>query len=112
MKCPICKFNELGPATLNPDQLWCSVCAVGFDQSGKPLEGQNLPDAPGKPKPTVQRIVNAAVDDERGAIGAISIPGSPIADVVKSFHVTIGNVSFQSFGKVELDIAGTKVVIT
>ena len=96
-KCPFCG-NALGPATLNPEHLWCSICAVELDAEGKPLE------------PTLRQNVDppAGGDVVRPPKTAPGMDATP----TKSFTVTIDNVSFSAIGRVELTIAGTKVTVT
>ena len=103
---PVCQKcgNQLAPAALNPKVMWCSICAEELNTDGSPIK---------KDDPQPSKIVDFVPRSE-----TVAAPADNQSKVVsvnadhKFFNVQIGNVSFVAQDRVELDIAGTKVVIT
>lgn len=112
MNCPTCS-RPLEPATLNPKNKWCSVCAQEFNPSGGPVVrkpavsiGEQIP--PETPVPQ-QAPVEEPIEV---TLGKVHMATAQLKAANRSFRVSIGTVSFIAADKTELDIAGTKVVIT
>lgn len=98
MNCPTCR-KELEPATLRPKNLWCTICAVEFDPHGNPLDA-----SPGPAKELVPVAVSAPAILQPP-------PANARNELIRTFRVTIGGVSFVASGRTELEVAGTKLVI-
>ena len=101
MNCPLCS-RVLEPATLRKENLWCSVCAVEYLPDGVKV-------APSVPAPAAAEQAGTNIVDFAPAVQK-SVP--PVSGAPKTFTVTVGDVTFEATGKVELLIGKTKVTIT
>lgn len=105
--CPKCE-RPLEPATLNPQHLWCPICALEFNSSGGPVVHKSAAKpAETAPAPAAAPEAAPAADGEGGPG-----PQPPEAPQIARFRVTVGAVSFLVHGSTELDVGGTKVRIT
>lgn len=115
MKAPPTCHKCGGPiqaAALNPKVMWCTVCATELTPTGGPLVIQPRPNMSVQESQTAQSM-QPPEELGRQLQEMESIANLPaVLNMPKKFHVQIGNVSFSATDKVELDIAGTKVVIT
>lgn len=100
MKCPTCS-RDLAPAALRKENFWCSVCATEFLPDGgvAPDMAQPLPASVTVPDAPAVKLVDATKEVAASKKG-------------KTFHVVVGDVSFDAQGRVDLTIGTTKVTIT
>lgn len=112
MNCPLCS-RVLEPATLRKGNLWCSVCATEFLADGKTAAPEYPPPVPASvTAPDTFAETAQAIVDKGPVVQRIVDASRPLQSATKTFQVTVGDVTFEATGKVELTIGKTKVTVT
>ena len=120
-KCPRCS-NTLAVAALNPQHLWCSICAVEFDLRAQELP-ENIKAAEEQAEAQIQAPAAVVTVRDAASAGAASsglalpqvpvpqVPVLPAAQRGRLLTVTAGDLSFSASPPFTFKVGKTKVSV-